>query len=108
VEAAKTIDLKLRIKRLVPDWKNDITIQSLAFPGNFKMQNETITGEQTEATVRITVQQNTRPGKYTLAVLGQSQVPFNKDPSATERPNTLVSLPSQPITITVIAPPESK
>lgn len=103
-EAGKSIDLKLRLTRRIPDWKNDVTIQPLAFPGNFNMPNGNITGDQQEATVTIKVQNGTRPGKYTLTVLGQSQVPFNKDAAATDRPNTLVSLPSQPITITVNPP----
>ncbi len=103
-EAGKTIDLKLRLTRRIADWKNEVTIQPLAFPGNFTMSNGSITGDQTESTVTITVQAGTRPGQYTLAVLGQSQVPFNKDAAATDRPNTLVSLPSQPITITVKPP----
>ena len=100
-EAGKTVDLKLRLNRRIADWKNDVTIQALGFPGNFQMPNGSITGDQQETTVTITVQKGTKPGQYTLAVLGQSQVPFNKDPAATDRPNTLVSLPSQPVTITV-------
>jgi hypothetical protein len=31
-------------------------------------------------------------------------VPFSKDPEAKDRPPTLVSLPSQPVTITVKKP----
>lgn len=100
-EDGKTVDLKLRLTRRIADWKNDVTIQALAFPGNFQMSNGSITGDQQETTVTITVQKGTKPGQYTLALLGQSQVPFNKDPAATDRPNTLVSLPSQPVTITV-------
>ncbi len=104
VESGQTIDLKLRLIRRVADWKDEVTIQALAFPGNFQMPNGSITGDQQETMVTINVQNNTRPGDYTLAVLGQSQVPFNKDAAATERPNTLVSLPSHPITIRVKAP----
>jgi len=103
-EAGKPLELNLKLTRRIPDWKNEVTIQPLAFPGNFQMPNGSITGDQQELKVTITVQNGTRPGDYTLAVLGQSQVPFNKDPAAKERPNTLVSLPSQPITITVKAP----
>ncbi|MEJ7592309.1 MAG: PPC domain-containing protein [Planctomycetaceae bacterium] len=100
-DAGKTIDLKLRLTRRISDWKDEVTIQPLAFPGNFTMSNGGITGDQADTTVNITVQAGTRPGQYTLAILGQSQVPFSKDATATDRPNTLVSLPSQPITIKV-------
>lgn len=97
----KSIDLKVRLTRRLPDWKSDVTVQPLAFPGNFKLPNSSIKGDQQEAIVTLTVQKGTRPGRYTLAVLGQSQVPFHKDPEFKDKPNTLVSLPSQPITITV-------
>ena len=59
-----------------------------------------------EAALSINVQQGTRPGDYTLTVLGQAQVPFHKDPKSADRPNTLVSIPSRPITITVTEPPK--
>jgi len=39
------------------------------------------------------VQAGAAPGDYTVSVLGQAQVPFNKDPKAAKNPNTLVSLP---------------
>jgi hypothetical protein len=100
-EAGKTLELKLRLKRRIADWKNEVTLQTLAFPGDFKMSNSSIQGDQEETILSIAVQDNTKPGSYTLAILGQAQVPFSKDATAAERPNTLVSLPSQPITINV-------
>ena len=103
-EAGKPIELKLRLTRRIADWKSDVTIQPLSFPGNFKMSNGNITGDAMETSITIDVQKGTRPGNYTLAILGQAQVPFNKDPAAKDKPNTLVSLPSQPITITVKPP----
>ena len=99
-------------------WRiNDLPLQQFPFsvsvPGDVlsvggyqfaEHPNGSITGDQQEMMVTITVQNNTRPGDYALAVLGQAQVPFNKDGAATERPNTLVSLPSHPITIRVKPP----
>ncbi len=104
----KPVELKLKLIRRLRDWKNDVTIQTLAFPGNFKMPNGSIKGDEQETTVTLTVQKGTRPGRYTLAVLGQSQVPFHKDPESKEKPNTLVSLPSRPLTITVKPAPAEK
>jgi hypothetical protein len=105
-EAGKTVDMKLKLTRRLADWNNDVSIQPLAFPGNFKMSNSAFKSDEKEKTVTFTVQPGTRPGNYTLAILGQSQVPFHKDPESKDRPNTLVSLPSQPLTITVL--PETK
>jgi len=76
----------------------------LGFPGNFNFGSFDIAAGQAEATLAIDVQANTRPGEYTLAVLGQAQVPYNKDPNAAQKPNTLVSTPSQPVTVNVTAP----
>jgi hypothetical protein len=101
VDAGKVAEAKLKLVRRWPDFKNEVTVQNLAFPGNFQMNNTAFAGEQAEIAVPITVQGGTRPGEYTLAVLGQGQVPFNKDPQATDRPNTLVSLPSRPLTLVV-------
>lgn len=103
VEAGKKAELKLRLTRRWPDFKNEVTIQPLTFPGNFKMNNASFTGGQSELAIAIEVPNNTQPGDYTLAVLGQGQVPFNKDANAKDRPNTLVSLPSFPFTIAVKA-----
>lgn len=102
VEAGKEVDLTLRLTRRWEDFKADVTVQPLSFPGNFKLSNTSLKGDQTELTIPITVQNNTRPGSYTLAVMGQAQVPFNKDSEAKDRPNTLVSLPSRPVTLQVI------
>ncbi len=103
VEAGKSAELKLQLKRYWPDFKGKVTLLPLSFSGGFKMQNGTIAAAANEGTVSIQVQANMRPGKYTLSVTGQVQAPFNKDPNAKERPNTLVSLPSRPVTLTVVA-----
>ena len=106
VEAGQKTDVKLRLTRHWPDFKNAVNYQPLNFPGNFQLGNGTIAADQTEATLTITVQANTRPADYTLVVLGQGQVPFNKDPAKPDKPNTLVSVPSRPLTITVTEAPK--
>ena len=105
VEAGKKAELKLVATRTWPEFKEKITVIPLAFPGNFNFGSFDIPAGQTEAALTIDVQNNTRPGDYTLSVLGQAQVPYNKDPAAAQKPNTLVSTPSQPVTISVTAPP---
>ena len=61
-----------------------------------------------EASLLIEVQAGTRAGEYTLGVLGQGQVPFTKKSDGSEFKNTLISLPSQPITLSVQSPESSK
>jgi hypothetical protein len=106
VEAGQIARLTLRLTRRWTDFKADVTVQPISFPGNFKLSNTSFKGDQTELEIPISVQANTRPGSYTLAVLGQAQVPFNKDAESKDRPNTLVSLPGRPITLRVVEPAE--
>lgn len=106
LEAGKTIELKVQAKRLWPEFKNSINLIPLSFKGNFQMPNTTIAADTNDVTIRITVQAGTRPGEYTMSVLGQAQVPFNKDKAATSKPNTLVSMASRPVTIKVTESPK--
>ncbi len=106
VEAGKEVQVKLQVTRYWPDFKDKITVIPLAFPGPIQMPTVEIPAGANEGVIKFTVQNGTRPGDYTVSVLGQAQVPFNKDPQAKDRPNTLVSTPSVPITITVVEPPK--
>ncbi len=100
-EAGKKVELTLQLERQWPDCKSNVTVLPLAFPGPIKMGTVTLAAGQTEAKITLEVQPGTRPGEHTLAVQGQAQVPFHKDPGAQTRPNTLVALPSRPITLVV-------
>lgn len=106
IEAGKTAELKVQAKRYWPEFKNAINLIPLSFKGQFQMPNATIAADTNDVTIRITVQQGTRPGEYTMSVLGQAQVPFNKDKAAASKPNTLVSMASRPVTIRVTEPPK--
>lgn len=106
VEAGQKAEVKLQLKRLWPEFTGAVNYQPLNFPGQFQLGNGTIQSGQTEAPISISVQPGTRPGNYSLVIMGQSQVPFNRDPKATDKPNTLVSTPSLPLSITVTEPPK--
>jgi hypothetical protein len=104
VKAGDKLELKVQIKRLWPEFTGELKLLPLSWPGNFQMPELPVAAGANEATVTITVQNGTAPKEYTLALLAQAQIPFNKDPAAKERPNTLVSLPSRPISIAVQPP----
>lgn len=104
IESGQKGEIKVQLNRLWPEFTGGVNYQPLNFPGQFQLSNGTLQPGQTEATVSLTVQQGTRAGDYTLAVMGQAQVPFHKDPKATEKPNTLVSIPARPLTLTVTEP----
>ncbi len=101
VEAGKKVELPLQLNRRWADFKAPVTVLPLAFPGSIKMGTVTVPAGKNEVKVVLEVQQGAQTGEYTLAVQGQGQVPFSKDPKATTKPNTLVSLPSRPITLIV-------
>lgn len=102
VTAGQKAEVKLLLDRTWPDFKGAVTVIPLAFPGPIKMGQMTIPEGKAEAAVTLEVQAGTRPGEYTLAVLGQAQVPFAKD-AKTGKANTLVAQPSRPVTVVVRA-----
>ncbi|MFM8402427.1 MAG: hypothetical protein ACKOAH_31770, partial [Pirellula sp.] len=85
-------------------FKESLNILPSSWPGNFRFSSVQIPSGGDEVTASIEVQAGTRAGEYTLSVLGQGQVPFTKKADGSEMKNTLVSLPSQPITIIVQIP----
>jgi hypothetical protein len=105
IEAGKKAQVKLAVTRLNPDFKEKLTLLPLPLPGNLKITAPEIAAGANEATIEIEPQSGTRPGTYTLSIVGQGQVPYAKDPAAKDKPNVLVSLPSQPLTITVLPSP---
>jgi len=106
VTAGGKLELKLEAARYWSDFTAPIRVIGLSLPGGFNLAEVEIAAGKTEATCIVEVG-NMRSGDYTLTLLGQAQVPFNKDTASKERPNTLVSMPSRPVTITVL-PPEQK
>ena len=106
IEAGQEAQIKVTVKRLWPDFKDKVALQPLNWPGNIQLSNFDIAGDKAEATVTIKIQANSPPGGHTVTLLGQGQVPFHKDAMSKERPNTLVSFPSRPVTITITAPPK--
>jgi hypothetical protein len=102
VEAGKKVDVPIKCERNWPEFKGAVTVIPLSLPGSVKMGTTTIAEGKNEATITLELQANMRPGEYTLVFTGQGQVPFAKDSKATIRPNTLVPVPSQPLTLVVL------
>lgn len=104
IEAGQKADVKLLLKRVWPEFTSQVSLQSFAFPGQVKANLPQIAAGANEAAVTFEVSSGTPAGDYTVTVLGQAQVPFTKDPSK-DKANTLVTLPSRPITVTVLPKP---
>ncbi len=101
VEAGKTVEVKVQLDRKWPDFKSRVNLLSHALPGPIQMANVSIAEGKSEVVVAFDIQAGARAGDYTLSVLGQSQVPYQKDAKAAKA-NSLVTIPSRPITITVL------
>ena len=104
IMAGNKLTLKMQLDRRWPDFKNSVNLIPLNFPGPIKMGNVSIGEGKTEATITLDVAANAKPGEYTISVTGQAQVPFikeSKESKAGTKANTLVSLPSKPITVVV-------
>ena len=69
------------------------------------MPQITIAEGKGSGSLTIEVPQGARAGDYTVSVSGQGQVPFTKE-TGKPKANTLVTLPSRPITITVTEKPK--
>lgn len=94
-------DVQLTLTRRWPGFQGAVNYQAQSWPGSFQMANGTIAEGQSTATVSISVQGNQRPGEQSLLILGQAQVPFNKDKAANDKAPVLVPVVSQPLLVVV-------
>lgn len=101
VEAGKKVEVKLQLDRRWPDFKAAVNLLAHAFPGPLKMNNTSVGEGKADVTVTFEAQNGARPGDYTLTVLGQAQVPYQKDAKAAKA-NSLVTVPARPLTVTVL------
>jgi hypothetical protein len=103
VEAGKKAELKLKLDRLWPEFKGQVNLLPLALPGPIRFNNAQIAPDKNEATLTFDINNGAPPGDYTVAVIGQAQVPYNKDATSAQKMNSLVSQPSRPVTLSVKA-----
>jgi len=104
IVAGQKGEARLKLARLLPEFTSSVNVLPLNVPGNLKVSNQEIGAGATEIVIPIDVQNGTKPGLYTLSLVGQAQVPFSKDPAMKNPPNTLVSLPTKPLQVEVVAP----
>jgi hypothetical protein len=99
--------LKLKLTRHSPDFKTPLTVLAMPaeLPPGLSINNNqpiTIAPNASEGTLPINVPPNLPPGAYTIVLRTEMQMPYNKDPMAKQKPNTLVVLPSAPATLTIL------
>ena len=99
--------LKVKLTRISADFKTPLTVQALQaeLPKGLTLNNNqpvTIAANQTDGSLAINVAPTVQPGVYTIVLRTQTQLPYNKDPMAKQKPNTIVVLPSASITLTIL------
>jgi hypothetical protein len=103
VEAGKKATVKVHLERRWQDFKEKVSLLPIQPVGALRPAGAEVAAGGNEGTVTVDVPAGAPPGEYTLTMIGQAQVPFNKDPKAAQKPNTLVTLPVRPMTIVVTA-----
>jgi hypothetical protein len=104
VAAGGTLEAKVTVARHWAGFKGKVQLSGLNLPPGFRVAATEVPAGKTEATVKLTVAANVPPGEYSVVLRGDAQVPFNRDPAATNRPLVRVADPSTPWTVTVTAP----
>jgi hypothetical protein len=106
VAAGGTVELKASVRRHWPEFKGKVQLNGLNLPPGFSLPTMEIAVGKTEVTTKLSVAANVPPGRYSVVLRGDAQVPYNRDPKATAKPPVRVADPSTPVTV-IVGPPAS-
>jgi hypothetical protein len=110
VVAGSSIKLTLKLARLSPEFNGDLSVAPVEaatdLPAGliFGNKNQPITiaaGKDDVPPVTVTVKSTVGPGTYNLVLRGTAQLPFSKETTG-KKANVTVTLPANPITLTVL------
>jgi hypothetical protein len=98
------IAIPVSIERLWPDAKNPVTVVAVGLPTGvqFNNNNQPMAVAGDKGSLVLTVQPNAQPGTFTVVFRGTTQLQYAKDPMAKQKQNHSVSLPSLPLTLTIV------
>jgi hypothetical protein len=108
VAAGQSIEMTAKVTRLWPEFKGSVQLTGLILPPGFSMATTNIAPGAAETAIKLNVAANVPPGDYSVVVRGDAQVPYNRDPIATARPNVRVTDPSTPAHIIVLPKADKK
>jgi hypothetical protein len=94
VPAGGTGELTVTVARHWADFKGKVQLTGLNLPPGINMPTTDLAADKNEVKIKLTVAANVPPGTYSVAVRGDAQVPYNRDPAAASRPNVRVADPS--------------
>lgn len=98
------VTVPVKIERLDPEFKGPINVVATGLPTGmtFNNNNAPMAVPGDTGSLVLTLTPMVAPGNYTIVFRGTGQVPFSKDPMAKTKPNAAFTLPSAPITVTVM------
>jgi hypothetical protein len=99
------VTVTLKVARLWPDLKAPLQITALDPMPNLLFNNNqplTVAADKNEAKAVFDVRTGAALGTYNLVLRAQTQMPYNKDPTAKQKPNVIIVQPSVPIALTVL------
>lgn len=101
VAAGGSFEATVSVARRWSDFKGKVQLTGLDLPPGFNMPTTDLASDKSEAKLKFTVAGNVPAGTYSVAVRGDAQVPYNRDPAAASRPNVRVADPSTAVLVTV-------
>lgn len=103
VPAGGTVEGKVSVERLWPDFKGKVQLTGLNLPPGFEVPATDLPADKNEVPIKLKVAANVPPGTYSVVLRGDAQVPFNRNPAASEKPNIRVADPARAFTVVVTA-----
>jgi hypothetical protein len=102
VAAGESLEARIKVERLWPDFKGKLQIIGLNLPPGFNLATTDLPADKTEVALKLTVAGNVPVGTYSVVVRGDAQVPFARD-GQTGKKNVRVADPSTVLTVLVTA-----
>jgi len=103
VTAGGSGEAKVTVDRHWPDFQGKVQLVGLTLPPGFSVPATDVPPDRKDATVKLTVAANVPPGRYSIVVRGDAQVPFRHDPKEKMARNVRVADPSTPVVVEVRA-----
>jgi hypothetical protein len=108
VAAGGTLETTAKITRLWPEFKGNVQLIGLNLPPGFSFATTNIAAGAGATALKLNVAANVPPGAYSVVLRGDAQVPYNRDPMATAKPNVRVADPTTPLLVQVLPKVEKK
>jgi hypothetical protein len=104
--------ISVKLARLWPDFKQPLQIppqqqqgqqqQPPLLPQGFQIPNLTLNPGKDDGQITLNIPNNIPPGTYNIVLTAGAQLPYNKDPMAKQKPNTIITFPSTPVALTIL------